>query len=216
MSITPFKPTGIGAVAAMNVFKITFSEALSTNPKLMAWDDYTMLTVANDIIAGTAGSGNLSMIGGIGLTSAPAAGWFPSAETGGSAVNTGSLLNGNTGFALLSSTAPVAGGSVYFNLNYKIPSDVEPTDSMNHVIAVEYQYTGATPTVVWFANEGTEGSPSWTQLQAGFKGSAPIAGDTEIRPCNAGEGNDGTQTYKLSIPASGSTYPEEVWLKNYS
>lgn len=214
MSITPFKPTGIGQVAAMNVFKVTFSQTLSTNPKLMAWDDYTMLTVNNTVIAGTSGSGFLSMIGGIGLTSAPSASWFPSAESAATAVNSASLLNGNSGYCLLSSAPPSAGESVYFNLDYKIYSDLEPSDTMEHVIAIEYQYTGNTPTVSWYGNEGTEGSPSWTALQSGTKGSAPISGDTEIRPANSGEGYDGTATYKLSIPNSGSSFVEEIWLKD--
>lgn len=214
MSITPFKPVGIGQVAAMNVFKVTFSQALSTNPKLMAWDDYTMTTVNNTIIAGSPGSGFLSMIGGIGLLSAPSASWFPSAENAATVVDSATLLNGNTGYCLLSSSVPGAADSVYFNLDYKIESNLEPIDTMEHVIAVEYQYTGATPTVTWYANEGTEGSPSWTTLQSGAKGSAPIAGDTEIRLCNSGEGDDGTQTYKLSIPDSGSSYAEEIWLRD--
>jgi len=214
MSITPFKPTGIGANAAMNVFKVTFSEALSTNPKLMAWDDYTCTTVDNTIIAGTSGSSNKSMIGGIGCTVAPSAGWFPTNETAGSAVNTSSLLNGNTGFCLLSSSAPTAGQAVYFNVNYKLYSDLVPSDTMSSVLAVQFQYTGATPIEGWYANSGTEGTPVWTELKADVEGSAPISGNTQIRACDTGEGYGGTETYKATIPSSGSSFTEEIWLRD--
>lgn len=212
----PFKPAGIGQVAAQNVFKVTFSQALSTNPKLQAWDDYNMDSVTNKIFVGTTVNGDKSMIGGIGLTSAPSASWFPSTETAGSAVNTATLLRGNNGFALLSGSAPGAGDSVYFNIDYKIPSDLVPADNVAHVIGIEYQYTGAVPNVTWAANKGTEGTPDWDTLTHGMKGSAPVANDTEIAPCDTGEGNDGTGTYKLTIPSSGQIFPDEIWLKNYA
>jgi hypothetical protein len=145
--MTPFKPTGIGATASRNVFKVVTDQALSTNPKLKAYDDYLMTTTDNTIFTGTAVNGNKPMIGGIGLVAAPSANWFPSSKVVGSAVGTGSLLEGSSGFCLLTSTPPGAGGEFFFNLDYKIPSDVQTTDDLSHVIAIEYQYTGPTPTL---------------------------------------------------------------------
>lgn len=215
--MTPFQPVGIGQNAAKNVFKVTFSQDLSTIPKLKAFDDYNMDSVANTLFVGTAANGYKSLIGGIGCTVAPSASWWPSTEIEGVAVDGASLLNGNSGFCLLASSTPEADDSVYFNLDYNIPYDLEPSDNTNHVVGIEYQYTGTTPTVTWYGNDGgSEGSPSWTQLQPGLKGSAPIDTDTEIRPCNAGEGATGTAQYKLGIPQQsvGSIFPDQIWLKD--
>jgi hypothetical protein len=211
----PFKPTGIGQVAAKNVFKVSFSQALSTNPKLQAWDDEGMDSVAHAVFTGTTESGSKPLIGAIGLTSAPSAEWFPSSLIAGAAVDAASLLKGTDGFCLLSSTAPGAGGEVFFNLDYKIPHDISPGDALGHVVAVEYQYTGAAPTVTWSANKATEETPDWEGLTPQAKGSAPVPETTEIRPCSAGEGADGTGTYKLSIPGSGQEFADEIWLKDY-
>lgn len=216
MSIVPFKPTGIGAVAAQNVFKVTFSQDLSANPKLKAWDDYNMNTVDNKIFTGTTVNSSKSMIGGIGLTAASAAGWWSNSETAGAAVDNASLLRGDDGYCYLSAVAPSAAGAVYFNLNYYIPSDLLPSHNMNHVIGIEYEYTGTAPVVKWYGNRGTEASPDWDELWHGVKGSAPVANMTEIAPCDTGEGYDGTAAYKLTIPSSSITHPAEIWLKNRS
>ena len=69
--MTPFKPVGVGQVAAYNVFRISSDQALSTNPKLKAFDDYLMTTNANTIFNGTGDNGSKPMIGGIGLVAAP-------------------------------------------------------------------------------------------------------------------------------------------------
>ena len=210
-----FKPTGIGQNAAKNVCRVTFSEALSTNPKLQAWDDYLMDTVLHKIFVGTTVNGDKSMVGGIGLTSAPSADWWPSSMTAGAAVDTASRLKGNDGFCLLSSTPPSAAGEVFFNMDYKFPSDIIPSDTLAHVIVVEYQWTGATPTAQWHANKGTEGTPDWQLLTPQPKGSVPQPGMTEIRPCDGGEGENGTGTYALTIPESGEEHPGEIWFRDY-
>lgn len=211
----PFIPAGIGQQAAKNVFKVGFSQALSTNPKLQSWDDHMMNTVLHKIFAGTTINGSKPMIGGIGLTTPPSADWFPSSMVGGAAVDVASLLKGTAGFCLLSSTPPGVDGEVFFNLDYKIPADLLPSDTMGHVVAVEYQYTGEVPTITWYANNGTEATPDWVQLFPGIKGSVPEPGITEIRPCDAGEGDNGTKNYKLSIPQLGQKFPDEIWLKDY-
>lgn len=210
----PFRPTGIGQVAAKNVFRITFSLALTTNPKLQAWDDENMNTTANKIFEGTTVNSSLNMIGGIGLTSAPGASWFPSSQAVAKAVDNAILLEGNTSYCLLSSSAPGDGGTVFFNIDYKFPSDLTPSDNMSHVVAVEYQYIGDAPVVTWAANSGTEGSPVWTALTTVAKGVAAGTDDTEIKPCDTGEGNNGTTNYKLTIPASGQAFADEIWMTN--
>jgi hypothetical protein len=214
--MTPFQPSGWGAVAAYKVIKVTADQALSTNPKLKSFDNYIMATVDNKIFTGNSVNGNKPMVGAIGLLAAPSADWFPSSTVAGSAVGTGSLLKSSTGFCLLTSTAPGSGTPFYFNLDYLIPAEIIPSDSMDHVLAVEYQYTGATPALSWHGNSGTEGSPVWTSLLSSRKGSAPISGQTEIRFCSAGEGYDGTNSFLINIPASGQERPGELWIKDIS
>jgi len=212
----PFRPTGIGQHAAMNVFKASFSEDLSTPPQLHAWDDYLLLTALHKIFIGTTVNGGKPLIGGIGLAEAPAADWFPTAKVVGADVDVASLLMGDEGFCVLSEEAPVAEEEVFFNLDYKIPSDLLASDTIGHVVSVEYQYTGDAPVVVWHANAGTEETPNWIPLFPGIEGSAPQPGMTVICPCDGGEGDSGTQTYKLTIPISGQKYPDEIWLMNYA
>ena len=104
----PFRPVGIGQVAAKNVFRINFSEALSAIPELHAWDDFNLNTVASKIFTGTAVNSNKPMIGAIGASLAPSASWWPSSSVAGAAVNNASRLKGNDGYCLLSGAAPIA------------------------------------------------------------------------------------------------------------
>ena len=130
----PFKPVGIGQVAAKQVFEINFSQALSVIPELHAWDDFNLNTVANKVFTGTTTNGSKSMIGAIGLTTAPSASWFPSAAVAGSAVDVASLLIGNTGYIKLTAAAPAA-GDVFFNFDFQFPDDVLPGEGLDfHVI----------------------------------------------------------------------------------
>ena len=110
-----FKPVGIGAVAAKNVFKIVFSEALSAAPQLTAWDDYLMATVLHKIFTGTTVNGSKPMIAGIGLTAQPSASWWPSDKVVGAEVDVGSRLAGTDGFCLLAADAPEADMPMRFN-----------------------------------------------------------------------------------------------------
>jgi hypothetical protein len=209
----------------MNVFKASFSEDLSTPPQLHAWDDYLMLTADHKIFKGTVLTGYSAgppevlgkpLIGGIGLTMPPAADWFPTAKVVGAAVDVASLLKGDEGFCQCSGVAPVAEEETFFNLDYKIPCDLLPADSIGHVISMEYQYTGAPPVIGWYANVGTEETPDWVLLFPGVEGSAPQPGMTVIRACDGGEGYNGTQTYKLTRPISGQKFPDEIWLMDYT
>lgn len=210
-----FKPTGIGQVAAKNVIRVTTSQPLSTNPKFQGWDDENLNTTLNDIFVGTAGNGNKPMVGAIGMLVQPSASWWVEALIAGAAVNNGSLLKGSLGFVLLTSTPPGVSGQMFINLDYRIPHDLDPAAIVAHSLSLEIQYTGPPPSLTWEANKGTEGTPVWQALVSSIKGSAIAIGGTEIRPCDVGSGGDGTETYKLSIPASGQIFVEEIWFKDH-
>ena len=204
----PFKPVGIGQVAAKNVFRVTFSTALSTIPELHAWDDFNLNTIANKVFTGTTVNTDLPMIGAIGVDTAPPAAWWPAGLTVGAAVNNASRLKGNAGYCKLSATAPGAGGNIFFNFDYRFPSDVLPSDSMSFVFNILFTFTGATPTVTVAGNDGgTEGVPIWTALTTqpgGTNGSANV-----LRPSDSGGDGVGDT---VTIPSSGQAHPPEIFI----
>lgn len=202
----PFIPTGIGQNAAKEVFKISFTEDLSQIPELHAWDTFTLDTVSNKVFTGTTVNGDVPMIGAIGLTVAPGASWYPASPVAGAAVDSASLLIGNTGFCLLSSGAPVA-GDVFFNFDFSFPDDVLPGDTMSFVLVFLHIFTGATPVITWAANEGTEGTPIYTALTTQPGGSSGSA--TVIRPSDTGGTGVGDT---VTIPTSGEIFPDEIFV----
>jgi hypothetical protein len=203
----PFRPVGIGQVAAKNVFRISFDEALSQIPELHAWDDFNLNTVANKVFTGTTTNTFLPMIGAIGLTVAPAANWWPVAAVAGAAVDVASRLIGNTGFILLDSSAPAA-GDVFFNFDFSFPDDVLPGDTMAFVVEFRYIFTGATPTVTLAGNDGgSEASPIWTNLVTAVGGVPGVA--SVLRPSDTGGTGVGDV---VTIPTSGEIFPDEIFV----
>jgi hypothetical protein len=132
----------------------------------------------------------------------------------GAEVDVASRLKGNEGFCLLAADAPEAEEELFFNLNYKFPADALPSDSFNHVVAIEYQYTGATPDPAAYGNKGTEETPDWEPLILGIKGYAPQPGVTELKPCDAGRGDDGMGDYFFTFPETGEEHPDEIWVRD--
>lgn len=200
----PFKVAGAGnGSSAQNVYRITFSQALSDYPVYKAWDnsqtfpsvDSSGSTTNKEIFTGTTGNGNKPMLSLVDTSSsAPSSNWKPTSATSGSA--NPNRLKGNTSY-VTATTIPSAGGSIRFNMCLEVPYDatVPSTSSMNAMLEVTYYYTGSAPTVTWAANEGTEGSPTWTTLTPGTHG---------IRFCNASANPSNSSTWKLTLPTSGT------------
>lgn len=219
MSITPFQPVGIGGNSnAINVFRITFSQALSDIPRLRAWDSYTADSTANTIFGGTVFF-PYPFIAAVGEVAPGVSNWFPATPVpGDTTVGVPNMLKGTTNGAKLASSAPGAGGGVVFNIGYKVPYDVTTLATTDHALVCEYQYTGPAPTVSWYANQppGIEGSPNWVSIDSLATGASPTPGNiTQIRPCDIGKGNDGDATYRMSIPNSVTAFPQQIWVKNY-
>jgi len=203
----PFRPTGIGQNAAKEVFRISFDEDLSQIPELHAWDDFNLNTISNKVFTGTTTNGSTPMIGAIGLTVAPSASWYPASPVAGAAVDSASLLIGNTGFCFLTAAAPLA-GDVFFNFDFSFPDDVLPGDSMEFVLEFRFIFTGAVPTIVFAANDGgTEGTPIYTNLvtqPGGVGGAASV-----LRPSDTGGTGVGDT---VTIPTSGEIFPDEIFV----
>lgn len=193
---------------ARNVFRITFSTALSSAPKYEAYDSAatfpavdTAVTVANTILAGTAGNSNKSMLSLVDTSSAaPTSNWKPTSATGGSA--NPNRVKGQTNFVTATAT-PGAGGVITWNEVLEVPSDATTSSTMAHDLLVRYTYTGTAPTLTWAFNDavsGTEGTPTWTTLTPGTHG---------IRHSRAGAS---TPNYLANIPASSTEDTVEGWV----
>lgn len=204
----PFKITGAGNNNAANVFRVTFSTALSSAPKIEAWDnsatfpskDAAGVTTLKEIFTGTAGNSYKPMLYAVSTSSGtPGANWKPATATVGGA--TANRLLGTTNF-VLDTAIPGAGGHMLFNLGIEVPFDatVPSVTSMAHLIQIRYTYTGSAPSVVFAANEGTEGTPVWTNFTPGSHG---------VQYCNAST-IWASGPYKLTLPEIGTVDASEL------
>jgi len=205
----PAKATGYGNLStARNVFRITFSQALSAQVIYEAYDSNgtfpavgTAVTVAKKIFAGTAGNSNKPMISLVDTTNAaPASSWKPASATGGSA--NPNRMKGQTNFVTQAGAVVGAAGVITWNMVVELPSDLTTGDNaeMLHDLLVRYTYTGTAPALTWAFNEGTEGAPTWTTLTPGTHG---------IRHSKTGAA---TPDYYATIPASGTQDTTEGWV----
>ena len=203
----PAKATGYGNVNAAEVFKVTFSTALSSAPKYEAYDRSASFpatgalnTTNKKLFTGTAGNGNKPMLCLVDTSTAqPGANWKPAGATAGSA--NPNRLKGQTNY-ITATTTPGAGGAIKFNLVVEVPSDLTPADSaeLDHDLLIRYTYAGAAPTLTWAFNEGAEGAPSYTTLTPGTHG---------LRHAKAGAA---APDYYMEIPASGVADSAEGWV----
>jgi hypothetical protein len=180
---------------ARNVFRVTFSTALSAAPKYEAYDGASFpatgsaTTTALEMFAGTAGNGNKPMLSLVDTsTGAPASAWKPASATGGTA--NPNRMKGTTNYVTATAT-PGAGGTITWNEVLEVPTDATPGSAgQAHDLLVRYSYTGSAPALTWAFNEGTEGTPTWTTMTPSTHG---------LRHCRTGSG---AGNYIANIPAS--------------
>ena len=208
MSI-PSSVVGAGnSSSAQNVFKVTFSQALSAIPTLESWDDSTFTTTNREQFTGTTNNGNIPYVSAVATTDAPpSSNWQPASPAAGGA--TANRLKGLTNFVNLSASIPGAGGAVRFNLAFQIASDTSvPSTNTFGVLAIRFSFSGATPSLVWQFNDnsagGTEGAPSFTNITPGAAGNF-------IRGADAGAS---AGNVAMTKPASGTYNAPAVWVTN--
>lgn len=202
----PFAAVGYGNTStARNVQRITFSTALSSAPKYESYDAGTFpavgsgTTTTGAIFAGTAGNSNKPMSSLVDTSSgAPTSSWKPASVTAGSA--NPNRMKGQTNFVTATAT-PGAGGTITWNEVLEIPSDHTPSNTLAMDLLIRYTYTGSAPTLTWAANEGTEGTPTWTTLTPGTHG---------LRPTRAGITAGGP--YLADVPGSGTQDTAMGWI----
>jgi hypothetical protein len=201
----PAKATGYGNNStAVNVFRITFTQALSSAPRYEAYDGAVFpatgsaTTTTNGIFNTGSGSGSmLSLVDTSG--GAPTSAWKPAiAGTGGSA--NPNRMKG-TGYYVTSTATPGAGGIITWNEVLEVPYTATTSTTMSHDLLVRYTYTGTAPSLTWAFNEGTEGTPTWTTMTPGTNG---------LRHCRTGTVAGGP--YLADIPASSTQDTTEGWI----
>jgi hypothetical protein len=203
----PCSATGYGNNStARNVFRVTFSQALSSLPKYEAYDGGTFpavgsgTTTTGKALAGTSGNSNKPMVSLVDTSNAaPTSNWKPTSATAGSA--NPNRLKGTTNFVTAAGSIPGASGSITFNMVVEVPSDHVTTDSLNPDLLIRYTYTGSVPSLTWAVNEGTEGTPTWTTMTPGTHG---------IRHTRAGVTSGGP--YLANIPGSGTEDTAMGWV----
>jgi len=194
--------------SAQNVFKVTFSQALSSPPTIESWDDSTFSTTTKEQFAGTTINGNIPYVSVVATTdAAPIAAWKPASPVAGGAV--ANRLKGLTNYVNSSVNTPTAGGAIRFNIDFEIPADATvPSTNTFGVLAVRYAYSGPTPTITWQYNDvaagGTEGAPQWTNITPGAAGNF-------IRPADAGTTSANVAATK---PTSSVASANQIWVTN--
>ena len=193
--------TGGGYITKQYVMRLTFSELLSSDPRWEAWDNtqtYPAVDSYGSTVTGALFVGTTSyarpMIALMATTGGAGVSW-PSTATDGNA--NPNKLKGTTSYVVDTNYPETAPGTIYFNMAADIPNDLEPSEDMNWLLQCRYSYTGSSPTLSWYYNTGTEGSPSWTGLTPGTDG---------IRLCASGA----SSPYYANIPYSGTEWTAQI------
>ena len=155
---------------AREVFYFLTTQTLSSLIKYEAYDnDQTFPTVdsvtttVNNVLAGTAGNSNKSMVCLVDVTNAaPASAWKPASATGGEA--NPNRLKGTVNYVEQDGSALTAGTRAKFNMVVEVPSDATTVMDMGFDLTVRYTYTGSVPTVSFQYNSGSEGTPGYTTI----------------------------------------------------
>lgn len=180
----PFKVHGACTSTAQYVFKVSFSQPLSSVPNLRAYDnaasypntDSTTTTVFR-IFVGSTGNSNKPMLHFLDTTrSGPSATNWYTASTIGAGVAT-CLMKGDTSylqFRYSTASIALANPSVYWNSLVRVPYDVYPTMNKHHNVVIRYTFTSTAPTVSFWANNthagGTGDVPVWGSIQTDVSG----------------------------------------------
>jgi hypothetical protein len=201
-----------GNVAGENVYKIRFAGApCSDVPQIQAWDDHNMTTTASESLSGTSASGGQSMVAAAHTTAAPTTTpWVPTtAVAGGAQAN---RLRGSESFCLLGTTAPAADEERKFQLAFACAADSVPGASGHQpVVALKIFYAGAPPTPQFSYNAGSDGSPVWTAMVNGVRGT-PMAMGVKNTVHSTGAGSTTTSLQPVVKPGSGEKWADEQWI----
>jgi hypothetical protein len=110
-------------------------------------------------------------------------------------------LKGTTNY-VTDPTTPAANDYIRFNMVAEVPYDaaVPSTSSCNYLLQIRYNYTGTAPTLNYYYNEGSEGTPTWTTWTPGTHG---------MKHTSAGVS---AGSLKLTLPETSTVDSAEGWI----
>ncbi|MCK9369435.1 hypothetical protein M0R04_05815 [Candidatus Dojkabacteria bacterium] len=183
MATYPFKVNGACVSTDKNVFKVKFSERLSSLPQLRAYDnnaDYpnsdTTVATTFRIFQGSAANNNRPMLyfidtARVGPSSSS---WYAEATYAAGVATC--MMCGDASYLTprYSIASMVANASITWNALLRVPCDVNPTMTKLHNIVCRYTFTSTIPVVNFYANNkhegGTNGVPVWGTITDGSVG----------------------------------------------
>lgn len=210
---TVFKVYGAGSKISKNVFKVLFTEALTTVPQIRVYDRVTSFPVSGSltscdygIFSGSSYNGFKPMIALIDTTrsSTPSTNWYSLATIKAGAATC--LAKGDLSYFNFNYSAGsmVASASLYFNMQIGIPNDINPTIQSDHDIAIRYMYSGSPPNVLVYGNSETDGGndsvPYWKLI------------DTDSLGIKFGDSDSNISNINLTIPIDGMEKTETAFV----
>lgn len=174
MATYPFLVSGAGPTIAKNVFKVKFSESLSSLPNIRAYDNNqtfpntgNLTTVAFGIFTGNYSNDSKPMLHFLDTSrqASSATNWYTTSTIKAGAATC--MMKGNISYLTprYSAASMVANASLTWNALIKTPYGCYPTIGRLHDVVVRFTFVGNTPSVTFYANNkhagGTDASPAW-------------------------------------------------------
>lgn len=213
--------TNAANVDSRNVFKARFeTNACSDIPQLQAWDDFSLNSVASQILAGFTANSDESLVAAASTDAASTgAAWVPgSATPGGALVN---RLRGDESYVSLGATPPGINDERRFNLIMGCHADSAVGVSGNTpAFAVKAFYAGAPPDIKFFYNNATDdlgagGSAVWVEMTSEDKGTSMAIGIRNAIFAADVSGASPISTPPVAVvkPGSGEKFAPEHWIQ---
>lgn len=209
----PFKVFGVGATSVKNVFKVKFTQAVSTIPQLLAFDNNTttfyltgdLFSSDFDIFSGTNETENKPLLKIVDTTrDTPSNAWYTEATIKENCATC--MMHGLSSYIKFrySLSSMVAGASMTWNSLIEVPWDLTYSSTTRHDLAIRYAYNGTIPNVTFYANNetlnGNDITPVWTDIDSSMVGIL------------FGDENSTLDKVTMKVPSSGSTMTKTAWV----
>ncbi len=215
MATYPFKIAGAGSTTDRNVLKAKWSYPLSSKPYMKCYDNNSTFpntgaleTATYVIFTGSVANGNKPMLAfcDTSRNGPSATNWYALATINATGTYI-ALMKGNTSYLNFICSTLSANGSVTWNVQMRVPYDVNPTMTRLHDVCFIYSFVSTIPEITFYGNNkhegGTESVPVWGTISA----SSPYSNGIRIGSAAA------TNTSILAtIPLSGFVKTQTLWV----
>lgn len=215
MATYPFKVCGTGSKRLRNVFRVKFSQPLSSVPYLKCYDNAAAFPNTDSststlykIFKGSTGNEEKPMLAYHSTCrgSTYADDWYSLATI--SAGTFIALMSGDASYLKfdysVASIDVALGTCLYWHAQMSVPYDVNPTFTKHHNVCFVYTFTSTIPTIWFHANNyhegGTDGSPVWGTIT------------TDTNGVRFGSSTATNTSILANIPISGEEKTETAWI----